>query len=75
VRAWLRRKLLAWLGYSFIPYEADPQPYRAGTMGHAIHVMEMWEGEWAPVCIRVEYGVRRVPEVPLGTVRVVLEVP
>jgi hypothetical protein len=44
------------------------------TTAHAIHVMQMSDSEWCPVCIHVEYGVRHVPEVPVGTVRVVLEV-
>jgi hypothetical protein len=76
VKAWIRRRLLRWLGYDFTEYQARPEwgPPGQCSVGHAIYAMQLLaEEDWAPIGIRVVYGVRRVPDVPPGTVRVVLE--
>lgn len=71
VRAWLLRRL---------GYEPAPIPYLpaliscAGTPHHAAYEIEESAYRWLPVGIKLEICQRRVPEVPPGTVRVVLEV-
>lgn len=79
MKAWLRAKLLRWLGYQFVPYTARGRRYCSGRIAQgsldaAMYFIQMTETEWRSLGIVVEYGLRRVPEVPTGTVRVVLEV-
>jgi hypothetical protein len=72
----IRRWLLRLLGYEFVVHT----PYRkwevcnGGSLDDAVHSIRHDAGQWLPMGVNLEIGVRHVSEVPPGTVRVVLEV-
>jgi hypothetical protein len=72
LRLWARSVVLRWLGYGFDPHHLKVG-YR-GSVGAVLGAAYFAVKEGAAVSIFVEGGVRRVPEVPPGTVRVVIEV-
>jgi hypothetical protein len=64
LRLYLRSKLLAWLGYDFTKQDECPLP-DAG--------LNEWLGTILPGA-KAQFGLRRVPAVPPGVVRIVVEV-
>jgi len=75
-RAWLRRRLLRWLGYEGVDARLALRilpPQMHGTTGHAAHLIEDTLHLELPLGIALEIQTRNVPEVPIGTLRVVLE--
>jgi hypothetical protein len=76
LRHYLRSKLLAWLGYGFreSPPQWRPGYGASGTAGALLFDLEESAKRSVSAGIMVQLGVRRVPEVPPGVVRIVVEV-